>query len=84
MNGVQTYITCVFIAMIIYIVVIIEDYYEKVIIANPDQWFKLTFGLLTILFFGLMIFLLVSFSPQLHRLLFRTFGAEEESRGESK
>lgn len=64
--------------MVIYIVVVIEDYYEKVVVANPDLWFKLTFGTFTILLFGLVIFLLVSISPQLRRLLFRTFGAEED------
>lgn len=80
-NGLITYVTCVLIAMIIYVVVVIEDYYEKVIVANPDFWFKLVFGSLAILLFGLVLFLLVSFSPQLRRLLFRMFGAEEESRG---
>jgi glucan phosphoethanolaminetransferase (alkaline phosphatase superfamily) len=63
--------------MIIYIVVVIEDYYEKVVIANPDIGFKLTFGIFIILIFGLLIFLLVMSSPQLHRLLFRMFGADE-------
>jgi uncharacterized membrane protein YagU involved in acid resistance len=76
-NGVRTYATCVLIALIIYIVVVIEDYYEKVIVANPDLWFKATFGTFIILLFGLVLFLLVSFSPQLRRLLFKTFGAEE-------
>jgi hypothetical protein len=83
-NGMRTYITCVFIALIIYVVVIIEDYYERVVIANPDLSFKLTVGLFTIFSFGFALFLLVSSSPQLHRLLFRMFGAEEESKGEQK
>jgi len=75
-NGAKTFAVCVYISMIIYMVVVIEDYYQKVVIANPDPSFKLYFGTFAILFFGFLIFLLVMSSPFLRRLLFRMYGAD--------
>lgn len=74
-HALRTYLLCVYIAAIIYMVLIIENYYQKNILENPDAqtWFAIP----SILFMGFMIFLLIIFSPLFREFLFRMFGAEK-------
>jgi len=71
----RTYILCVYIAVIIYMVLVIENYYQKEILENPhaQTWFAIA----SILFIGFMILILTVFSPLLREFLFRMFGAEK-------
>jgi len=81
-RGIRTYLLCVYIASIIYAVVVIENYYQKNILDNPNQQPLFVIG--SILFMGFMVFVLVAFSPLFRKFIFRMFGAEEELKGEQK
>ena len=74
-HALRTYLLCVYIAAIIYLLLVIENFYEKnVFEKSSDQtWFAIG----SIFFMGFMIFILVIFSPFFREILFRMFGAEE-------
>lgn len=75
----RTYLMCVIIAGIIYAVAVIENYYQKNILENPNA--QPLFIIASILFIGFLVLLLVLVSPPFGKALFRVFGLEE---GESK
>jgi len=80
-HAIRTYLMCVYIAAIIYAIVVIENYYQKNILENPNAQPFFTIG--SILFMGFLIFLLVIFSPLFGKLLFRMFGAYEPEQKQS-
>ena len=78
-KGFATYLICVLISGIIYMVVVIENAYQNLLKENADKYILTVW----ILFFGLVIFLLVKISPPFGKLLFRMFGVDED-KGEPK
>jgi len=77
-RGILTYISCIVIAAIIYMTVVIENYYQGIVKENP---FSLSYQgtvLFAILFIGFLIFILVLISPYFRRVLFGMFGIGEE------
>ncbi len=71
----RAYIICVLIAVIIYVTVIIENYYQSEIIAkNNFDWWTITSS---VLFMGLLLSILVIASPAFGKIFFRIFGVED-------
>jgi len=75
-HTIRNYLLCVYIAIIIYVVLIVENFFQKNLLENPNAqaWFVIA----SILFMGFMIFLLTLFSPLFRRFLFRMFGEDED------
>jgi len=71
----RTYLLCVYIAAIIYMLLVIENFYEKNVFEKSGA--QTLFAIGAIFFMGFMIFILVIFSPFFRELLFRMFGAKE-------
>ena len=73
-KGFATYLICVLISAIIYMVVVVENAYQNLLKGNADAYTLIVW----ILFIGFLIFLLVKISPPFGKLLFRMFGADED------
>lgn len=73
-KGFATYLICVIISGIIYMLVVIENAYQNLLKGNADAYTLIVW----ILFLGSLIFLAVEISPPFRKLLFRMFGADED------
>lgn len=79
-NGVRTFLICVVISLIIYMVVVVENSYQNLLTENADSYTVIFW----IFFVGFLIFLVVESSPLFHKLFFRMFGADEpEAKGKN-
>jgi len=78
-KNLATYLMCVLISAIIYLVVVIENAFQNLLKGNADAYTLIIW----ILFIGFLIFLLVKISPPFGKLLFRMFGADKD-KGEPK
>jgi len=79
-NNSKLLVICIYVSMSIYVLVVIEDYYHNVVIANPDLYFKATFGVFAIVVFGFVIFLLVKMSKPFGNMLLKTFGVDVKEK----